>query len=180
VAHGTCSPRISDQGWGRGPQPAINVNWIDAQEYVGWLSRVTGKQYRLLTEAEWEYAARGGRSTYFSYGNDDLELDQYAWYASKDSDRQSHPVGKKKSNAFGLYDVHGNVSEWVEDCYHENFRDAPLDGTAWASINCNRHVIRGGSFLQRARMLRSSSRDWLTFDKRNYDTGIRIGRSLGP
>jgi formylglycine-generating enzyme required for sulfatase activity len=179
VAHGDCTPDISDRGWGRGRQPVINVTWKDAQQYVAWLQRMTGKNYRLLTEAEWEYAARAGRTTHFSFGNDDGELDQYAWYET-DPDRQSHPVGQKKPNRFGLYDMHGNVSEWVEDCYHEHYRDAAPDGSAWTGGNCNRRVVRGGSWVQRARMLRSAARDWANFDKWSDSVGIRVGRSLAP
>jgi formylglycine-generating enzyme required for sulfatase activity len=179
VAYGDCAPDISDRGWGRGRQPAINVSWKDAQQYVAWLKRVTGKSYRLLTEAEWEYAARAGRTTHFFFGNDDAELDQYAWY-EVDPRRQTQPVGQKKPNRFGLHDMHGNVSEWVEDCYHEHYRDTAPDGSAWTAGNCNRRVIRGGSWLQRARMLRSAARDWENFDKWSDSTGIRVGRSLAP
>jgi formylglycine-generating enzyme required for sulfatase activity len=178
VTHGDCASDITDQGWGRGRQPVINVSWRDVKQYVAWLGRITGKDYGLLTEAQWEYAGRAGQPTHFSFGNDDAQLDQYAWFAL-DADRRPHPVGEKKSNALGLYDMHGNVSEWVEDCYSDNYRNAPSDGSAWNSGSCVRRVIRGGSWLQRARMLRSASRDWLDVDKRSYDTGFRVGRSLG-
>jgi formylglycine-generating enzyme required for sulfatase activity len=177
VTHGDCTADVSDQGWERGRQPAINVTWKDAKQYAAWLSRVTGRDYRLLTEAEWEYAARAGRSTHFSFGNDDGELDQYAWYAAN-SEQRAHQVGEKRPNRFGLYDMHGNVAEWVEDCYHENYRDADPDGAAWTTANCNRRVVRGGSWQQRARALRSAARDWATADKWSDIVGIRLGRSL--
>jgi formylglycine-generating enzyme required for sulfatase activity len=179
VAYGDCASDTSDRGWGRGRQPAINVSWKDAQQYVAWLRRMTGKSYRLLTEAEWEYAARAGRTTHFSFGNDDAELDQYAWYEA-DPDRRAHPVAQKKPNRFGLHDMHGNVSEWVEDCYHDHYRDVAPDGSAWTAGNCNRRVVRGGSWLQRARMLRSAARDWANLDKWSDAIGIRVGRSLAP
>jgi formylglycine-generating enzyme required for sulfatase activity len=179
VAISNCTPGISDEGWGRARQPVVNVTWRDAQQYVGWLRRITGKDYHLLTEAQWEYAARARAPTFFSFGNDDAQLDQFAWYAS-DAEHRSHPVGRKKPNAFGLYDMHGNVSEWVEDCYSDNYQTAPADGSARTSGNCSRRVIRGGSWLQRARMLRSSARDWLELDKAHPDTGFRVSRQLIP
>ena len=183
VAHGDCTPVTNDNGWGRGRQPVINVSWKDAKQYVAWLGRITGKDYRLLTEAEWEYAARAnppaGHTTHFSFGNDDAVLDQYAWFAL-DSDGQPHPVGEKKPSRFQLYDMHGNVSEWVEDCYQDNYRDADPNGAAWTGGNCTHRVIRGGSWVQRARMLRSAARDWWNFDKGSDSIGIRVGRSLPP
>ena len=177
VAYGDCSPDVADE-WGRGAQPVNNVSWKDAQTYVAWLKRITGKDYRLLTEAEWEYAARAQHSaaqTHFSFGNDDAELDQYAWYEAN-SERQPHPVGLKKPNVFGLFDMHGNVAEWVQDCYHDSYDAAPSDGSAWPAWNCVRNVIRGGSYLDRPRMLRSSAREWS--DKPTYSIGVRVARSL--
>ena len=182
AANGGCPAGIRDQGWGRGTQPVINVSWKDAQQYVAWLNRVTGAHYQLLSEAQWEYAARAGSRTYFSYGNDDAQLDKYAWFAADaagptDVERHSHPVGQKMANAFGLFDTQGNASEWVEDCYHENYQGAPSDGSPWTTANCLRHVIRGGSFLQNARQLRTASRDWHE-DKGSYDLGFRVARRL--
>jgi formylglycine-generating enzyme required for sulfatase activity len=105
-------------------QPAININWSEVKKYVKWLSGVTGQQYRLLTEAEWEYVARAGRTGPYSFGDDASTLGEYAWY-SENSAGQTHPVGEKKPNAFGLYDMAGNVWQWVEDCYHDNYNEAP-------------------------------------------------------
>jgi formylglycine-generating enzyme required for sulfatase activity len=173
VTYGDCPQSIPDK-WGRGEQPVINVSWKDAQQYVAWLQRVTGKKYRLLTESEWEYAAAAQRSktpTYFSFGNDDGELEKYAWYAA-DLTKRTHPVGQKRPNDFGLYDMHGNVSEWVEDCFRENYRDVQSTGP------CNRHVIRGGSYVDKSKMLRAAARDWS--DKASPTLGIRVGRSLTP
>ena len=149
---------------------------------MAWLDRVTGAGYQLLTEAQWEYAARAGSLTYFSFGNDDAQLAKYAWYSADaagpaDVERHSHPVGQKLPNKFGLFDMQGNVSEWVEDCYHATYQGAPADGSAWTAPNCLRHVIRGGFFLQNARQLRTASRDWHE-DKGSYDLGFRVARQL--
>ena len=120
VDHGDCAPIAVDPSTSA-MQPVVNVSWKDAQTYVGWLKRITGKDYRLPTEAQWEYAARGQRSpakTYYFFGNDEAELDQYAWY-SDNADDKPHEVKGKKPNPFGLFDIYGNVAEWVEDCYHD-------------------------------------------------------------
>ena len=115
-----------------------------------WLSSVTGKPYRLLTEAEWEYAAGTGKTTLYFFGNDDAMLDQYSWYGVN-AQSQAHPVGsEKKPNPFGLSDMYGNVAEWVEDCYHEGYRGAPADGSAWKTGDCTHRVVRGGYWLSRA------------------------------
>jgi len=180
ATHGDCNPNIRAGGWGRLNQPAINVSWNDAQTYVAWLSRITGKTYRLLTEAQWEYAARATKPTYYSFGNDDGMLEQYAWY-SANSQAQTHEVGQKKPNLFGLYDMHGNVSEWVEDCHRDGYQGAPIDGSAWRSEdNCIRRVVRGGSWLYGAKPLRSASRDWAPPDTGKDDIGFRVARVLAP
>jgi formylglycine-generating enzyme required for sulfatase activity len=111
VAAGAC-PKVPDMSWGRDNRPVINVSWDDAKQYTAWLSRITGKNYRLLTETEWEYAARAGSETRFSFGDDETQLDQHAWY-SRNSNVKTQPVGEKRPNAFGLHDMHGNVLEWV-------------------------------------------------------------------
>jgi formylglycine-generating enzyme required for sulfatase activity len=182
AANGGCPKGIGDHGWGRMSQPMINVSWKDAQQYVVWLNRVTGAEYQLLSESQWEYAARAGSDTYFSFGNDDAELPKYAWYAADaagaaDIEGHPHAVGQKIPNKFGLFDMQGNVSEWVEDCYHASYQGAPADGSPWTDPDCRRHVIRGGSYLQNARQLRTASRDWHE-DKGNYDIGFRIARRL--
>jgi len=180
AAHGDCDPQISDGGFGRGRQPVINVTWDDAQRYVAWLSRMTGKPYRLLTEAEWEYAARSGTTTAYSFGDDPAMLDQYAWY-SWNSGGRPHPVGERKPNAFGLYDMHGNVFQWVEDCYHDSYKGAPKDGSAWiAEGRCHRRVVRGGSWGLDPELLRSARRDGNYPGYRNNVLGFRVARALGP
>ena len=177
VAHGDCRGDIS-AAWGRDQQPVINLTWLDTKRYVEWLSSVTGKPYRLLTEAEWEYAAGTGKTTLYFFGNDDAMLDQYSWYGLN-SQNQAHVVGTtKKANPFGLSDMYGNVAEWVEDCYHDGYRGAPSDGSAWTTGDCTHRVVRGGYWLSRAAGLRSTSRDWAHFDKSADSTGMRVARTL--
>ena len=179
VAHGDCDPGISDSGFGRGPQPVINITWDDARHYVAWLARMTGKPYRLLTEAEWEYAARAGTTTAYSFGNDPAQLGQYGWY-NANSGSGPHPVGEKKPNALGLYDMQGDVWEWVEDCFHGNYEGAPADGSPWTSGPCSYRVLRGGSWYSAPELLRSAHREWRSNDNRSDNRGFRVARSLAP
>jgi formylglycine-generating enzyme required for sulfatase activity len=179
ASHGDCSSQISAGGWNRGQQPAINITWQDAERYVQWLSDVTGKKYRLLSEAEWEYAAGVTKPTLYFFGNDDSMLDQYGWY-EVNANGQTHPVGGKAANPFGLKDMYGNVSEWVEDCYHDGYRGAPSDGSAWVTGDCSHRVVRGGDWLAHASSLRSTSRDWFNYDQRRDTTGLRVARTLAP
>ena len=146
VDAGGC-PILEDEGWGRGTMPALNVNWNDAKRYVAWLAKLTGKPYRLPSEAEWEYAARGGTTTLFPFGDNEAHLHEHAWYEENSgitavheldgvqlrntTGRKSHPVGKKRPNGFGLHDVLGNVMEWVEDYWHGSYLGAPTDGSVW-------------------------------------------------
>jgi formylglycine-generating enzyme required for sulfatase activity len=179
VAAGACS-YASDVTLGRGDRPVIWVSWDDAKRYVDWLSRISGKEYRLLTEAEWEYAARAGRQTRFSFGDDEAQLDQHAWYKSN-SETKTQPVGKKAANAFGLYDMHGNVDEWVKDTWHENYEDAPTDGSPWVKDgDVNERVVRGGHWLSDSQHLRAASRRWLTAGGRDGVLGFRLARTLNP
>jgi formylglycine-generating enzyme required for sulfatase activity len=178
VTHGGCN-LISAGSWGRGQQPVINVSWLEAQRYLQWLSAVTGKTYRLLSEAEWEYVAGVNKRTLYFFGNDDAMLDRYAWY-EPNADSRAHPVGGKLPNPFGLKDAYGNVSEWVEDCYHDDYRRAPTDGSAWLSGDCTHRVVRGGDWLARASSLRSTSRDWFYYDQGRDTTGVRVARTLAP
>jgi formylglycine-generating enzyme required for sulfatase activity len=181
VAHGGCPAEgVAGANFGRGRQPVINVNWEDAKKFVEWLSKRTGRTYRLLTEAEWEYAARAGTTTRYSFGDEIAALGDHAWFG-ENSGSHPHPVGEKKPNAFGLHDMHGNVSEWVEDCYHEGYHGAPTDGSIWAA-NCiydPRRVHRGGSWNYRPDLLRSAGRD-SSSDARNDNIGFRVGRTLNP
>ena len=177
VTYGDC-PRVGDSSFGRGPRPVINVTWDDAQLYVAWLSRMTGKTYRLLTEAEWEYAARAGSPSRFPFGDDEAELAKYAWYAPNSGSR-THDVGQKLPNAFGLYDMLGNVWEWTEDCYGP-YTSAPTDGAANTSGDCSRHVVRGGSWYYNQQNLRSATRDKNAVDNRFNSLGFRVARTLNP
>ena len=157
---GGCAHRPDDQGWGRGNRPVVDVSWHDAQEYVRWLSGRTGRWYRLLSESQWEYVARAGTTTRYWWGDDigrnraNCEGCGSRWDA-----RQTAPVGSFSPNAFGLHDVHGNVWEWVEDCYDNNFYvGAPSDGSAWVWGGCDRRGIRGGSWESLPRYLRAANR----------------------
>ncbi len=158
VAGGGCNGyRPEDEGWGRGRRPVINVSWDDAQSYVQWLSRNTGKTYRLPTEAEWEYAARGGTRTEYWWGNDVGHNNANCnGCGSQWDNNMTAPVGSFRANPFGLYEMLGNVYQWCQDCY---------DG------NCGERVIRGGSWSYNPRILRSADRSWITADGRN-DTSV--------
>jgi formylglycine-generating enzyme required for sulfatase activity len=139
---------------------------------------MTGKTYRLLTEAEWEYAARAGSPSRFPFGDDEAELAKYAWYAA-DSGSRTHDVGQKLPNAFGLYDMLGNVWEWTEDCYGP-YTSAPTDGAAKTGGDCSRHVVRGGSWYYNQQNLRSATRDKNAVDNRFNSLGFRVARTLNP
>jgi len=169
--HG-CSHKPDDEGWGRGNQPVINVSWSDAQEYVSWLSQRTGKPYRLLSEAEWEYAARGGAGTEYWWGDEsDASLANFASEAPK-------VVGGYRANPFGLHDMHGNVEEWTEDCPH-SYDGATSDGSAWVTGKCLGRVIRGGSWLGRdGAEMRSSARSRSDPSARYMTLGFRLARAL--
>jgi formylglycine-generating enzyme required for sulfatase activity len=174
--------QISDSGWGSGNRPVMNVSWDDAMLYVAWLSRMTGKSYRLLTEAEWEYAARGqtaitAESTPYAFGNDAAKLGDYAWYRIN-SNGTTQDVGKKLPNAFGLHDMHGNVKEWVEDCYAENYNGALADGSTRAGGDCSARVLRGGSWSSIPGFLRSAARDRSDAALRDQIFGFRVARTL--
>ncbi len=181
VADAGVRHRPADQGWGRGKRPVINVSWQDAQDYIAWLNRKTGQNYRLLTEAEWEYAARAGQGEKrFSWGDDPdyRQLEQHAWYTAN-STGKTQPVGQKLANAFGLHDLHGNVAEWVEDTYRADYDAVPADGSAHTegSRGAGR-VLRGASWLDMSRSLRTAARDRITPDHRSYKIGFRIARNL--
>ena len=154
--------RPDDRGWGRGRRPVINVSQEDAKAHAAWLSTQTGKTYRLPSEAEWEYAARSGTETAYSWG-DEIGVNRANGRdsGSKWSNRQTSPVGSFDPNGFGLYDMHGNVCEWVEDCWHDNYEGAPSDGSAWTSGGDGYGaVVRGGSWAYYPRALRSALRTW--------------------
>ena len=189
---GGCDWYPPDEDWGRGRRPVINVSWQDAQQYVAWLSSRTGERYRLLSEAEWEYAARAGTTTPFHTGPTlSPELANYnggltyAGGASGIYRRRTVPVGSYPANEFGLHDVHGNVWEWVEDCWHGDYDGAPNDGSARgdarARARCNWRVVRGGAWFYDPRLLRSAYRSWNFAGNRSSEFGgFRVARTLGP
>ena len=180
VAGGGCRRRPHDGGWGRGWQPVVNVSWLDAQQYVAWLSRRTNRRYRLLTEAEWEYAARAGTDARYWWGDQPGRGEaNCADCGSKWDGRQAAPIGRFAPNPFGLYDMHGNVAEWVEDCYHDRLRDASPDGRAWSgcSASAESRVVRGGAWYGSARSMRSSYRTSATVDHLDNGIGFRVART---
>src|SRR5262244_934609 len=170
-----------DQGWGRGRRPVINVSWEDAVAYANWLSKMTGKRYRLPTESEWEYAARsGGKDEIWAGTSDEKELANYAVFAAKSQNRTAS-VGGKKPNGRGLHDMSGNVFEWVEDCVHGNYTNAPTDGSAWLEPEggeCGLRVVRGGSWDSDPVDLRASDRNWFDADYRFSDVGFRLAQDV--
>ena len=178
VSVGGCT-RASDSFFGRDRKPVINVTWDNAQQYVLWFSKMTGRHYRLLSEAEWEYAARAGTTTAYYWGD---EIGQgnanCASCGSKLSDSGTAPVGSFKPNAFGLYDMLGNVWQWVADCFHRNYNGAPTDGSASTSGDCIRRVLRGGSWSPSPQTLRSAGRLANPPDARFYNLGFRVARTL--
>jgi formylglycine-generating enzyme required for sulfatase activity len=191
VAARGCNYQPSDQGWGRGSQPVINILWDDAQEYVIWLSRVTGRTYRLLSEAEREYVARAGTTTAYwwgdsfdaaqancAIGNRERSSASSGGLQKLAATEQTLPVRSFAPNPWGLYQVHGNVYDWVEDCWHDNYDGAPSDGSAWLSESCSGHVLRGGAFSRRAQTARSASRMWVGSSNRVIYMSVRVARTL--
>jgi len=191
-----CVP-VSDSGYGTGRKPVINISWDEATRYVEWLARVTGKPYRLLTEAEWEYAARAGSQTVYSFGDDERKLCDHANFADltlrevapagwrtsdacKDGQSATARVGSYSANAFELFDMHGNVNEWTADCYVNSYEGAPKDGTFRQTSDCKLRVARGGSWDYVPQFLRAANRFRNSSDDRNDTLGFRVGRSLLP
>lgn len=158
--------------------PVEQVSWDDIQEFITKLNQKTGQNYRLPSEAEWEYAARAGTTTEWSHGNDESKLGKYSWYR-QNSGGKSHSVGQKLPNAFGLFDMHGNVWEWTQDCWHQTYAGAPTDGSAWTT-GCaeNIRMLRGGSWVIDSLDLRSADRDRVSPDYRNGYIGFRLARDL--
>ncbi len=186
VNEGGCGGyRPDDEGWGRGKRPVVNISFGNAKAYVAWLSGKAGKPYRLLSEAQWEYAARAGSTTPFAFGatlsprvaNFDSRVDGSG---APDPDRQkTAPVGTFPANAFGLHDMHGNVAEWVEDCWNENYTAAsPTDGSAWLDGDCNGRVVRGGSWEEYQGDLRSAARTANGVNDAFYTDGLRVARDF--
>ena len=173
----------NERGHARPRHPVVNVYWEGAQHFVQWLSRRTGQAYRLPTESEWEYAARAGTATAYSWG-DDIGLNRAHCRAcgGQGDPHWSVPVGSFPANAWGLHDMHGNVREWTQDCWNESYQGAPSDGTAWESGVCHWHVYRGGGFLSAGRLgrleLRAAYRHAGGASARDH--GFRVARTLTP
>lgn len=193
--------------------PVDSVSWYDAQEFCQKLSEITGKKYKLPSEAQWEYACRAGSQTEYYFGDDENQLSDYAWYGNNSgkskldtfnlfqthpssyydkimkNEPQSHQVGLKKRNSWGLYDMYGNLYEWCEDDWHENYHNAPTDGTAWidndnsnCSQNSNKKVVRGGSWYHRSEECRSANRSYIIggncYDRYGFRVICELGRTL--
>lgn len=183
VADGGCNHDPDDQGWGRGTRPVINVTWNDAQEYVQWLSTQSGENYRLPSEAEWEFAARAGTTGRYHTGNC-IDTDQANFQGGAPAPlcpggvfrEETTPVATFPANNWGLYDMHGNVWEWVQDCWNTSYNGAPDDGSAWDSGDCSRAVLRGGSWSMGGRSIRSATRAYDQRDVRIQYRGFRVAR----
>ena len=183
-----------------GTHPAVCLSWDDAKAYVNWLAKNTGKPYRLLTESEWEYAARGrttpGSYPRFWFGNDEKDLCRYGngadqktrdsvpgakgWTIAPCNDGYAYtsPAGRFVANEFGLHDMFGNALQWTADCYHDSYKGVPADGSAWITGDCSRRVLRGGSWNDDPRYLRAAIRLRNSTDDRNLSIGFRVGRTL--
>lgn len=197
IADGGCAGyRASDQGWGRGTRPVVNVSWEDADQYVSWLSRKTGQIYRLPSEAEWEYAARAGTATARYWGESEAEQCRYANGADRSAEREypdwavapcqdghvhTAPIdGGFAPNDWGLQHMLGNVLEWTADCRNDNYVGAPSDGGAWTRNCSGELVLRGGAWSSRPKYLRSAARFYARMDLRKRDIGFRVARTLEP
>lgn len=159
-------------------RPVETVSWKEVQEFVVKMNEMEGTdKYRLPSEAEWEYGCRAGTKTSYFFGEDESKLDEYAWYAGN-SGSKTHPVGQKNPNSWDLYDMHGNVWEWVQDKWRNNYEGAPSDGSAWEDENSPARVRRGGCWRYNARSCRSASRSGRNADGCNFDVGFRLLRNL--
>jgi len=169
----------SDEGLGRGKHPTINISWKDAQNYCKWITNKTSKEYRLPTEAEWEYACRAGTTTKWSFGDNEGELENYAW-SSANSNRRTHEVATKKENPLGLFDMHGNVREWCQDDWIDNYSKTPRDGKAYKKVIpfINRKVLRGGAWLYNPIYTRSANRSYWSSTSGGFTIGFRLFRTL--
>lgn len=176
VVAGACDRNVADdEGWGRGRRP-VNVSWENAQKFLEWLGTETGEEYRLPSEAEWEYVARAGTTTRYHFG-DEISKRQANYGGNVD---KAVLVGSYPANAFGLHDVHGNVWEWVADCWNDSYFDAPSDGSAWMTGDCGQRVVRGGSWVNDAGTLRSALRYSLENGYWSNGVGFRVARTIDP
>jgi formylglycine-generating enzyme required for sulfatase activity len=178
-AKATKRPLPNDEGWGRGNQPVINVSWRDAVAYTTWLKNETGQPYRLPSEAEWEYAARGGTLTTYWWGNElKPNIAACAGCGSPYDGKKPAPVGIFPANGWGLHDMTGNVDEWVADCYADNYQLAPIDGSAYKEKACKNRVMRGGSWFEIDRLIRPASRYRHPVDSKRNSWGFRVALDI--
>ena len=178
-ARATGRPVPDDMGWGRGQRPVINVSWEAASAYAGWLSAQTGKRYRLPTEAEWEYAAAGGNYGFYWWGYSFEEGHANCFDCGvRWSGKSTAPVGSFKANPYGLYDALGNVMEWVQDCYHDSYQGAPVNGSAWVEPGCRERVARGGAFNKPGDSLKLMNRSHYPADEGLFMLGFRLVREV--
>ena len=177
----TGRPLPEDEGWGRERHPVINVSWEDAMDYATWLSQTTGFRYRLPTESEWEYAARNmGKDEIWAGTSEQERLAAYAWFNTNSTGR-TQPVGTQQTNGLGLHDMSGNVWEWVQDCWHDDYQHAPTNGSAWLEANdgsCGTRVRRGGGWTNAPMSLRSSFRNGYSADSRSIQIGFRLAQDV--
>ena len=173
-----CQALPDDHKWGRGRHPVMNINFSEAEDFVRWLSRKTGHVYRLPTEAEWEYAARGGTSTAYSWGDEVGSDNANCRTCAPTKSHKTFPVGSYKPNPFGLYDVHGNVWEWVQDCWYPSHEGAPADGSARLADTCKYRTTRSGSWYYVSTNVRSTYRARFNPRAFSYGIGLRVLREL--
>jgi formylglycine-generating enzyme required for sulfatase activity len=169
-----CSFRPSDPTSSSEWKPVTNIEWAEAKVYVEWLSRATGKPYRLLSESEREYVARAGTTTAFWWGDSFIDLVEERQIAGTNSPPPRPPL----PNPWGIYEVHGSVYDWVEDCWHDTYQDAPADGSAWIEGDCSRHVLRGGSLSRAVQTRRAAARIWFGSSNRMHYMSVRVARTL--
>lgn len=193
LKEGGCKERVQKDIWGRGKQPLLYVSWDDAQEYLDWITKFSGRRYRLLSEAEWEYAARAGTKTAYAWGAEigkgnancgdcGVQWEKYAYTVPVGPNTilsRTIPVGSFQPNKFGLFDMHGNVEEWVEDCWIAGYEGSPLDGSARTySASCGTRVSRGGSWMSLPSALRSAARSDSIAGVRSITWGFRVARDI--
>ena len=176
LSEGGCQYRPGDSGQGRGPRPASDLDWNDAKAYLAWLSRKTGKVYRLPSEAEWEYAARAGTKTAYYWGSAFEKERANCVGCTINALNKAVATGTFPPNAFGLFDMAGNAAEWVEDCWSDNYKTVPKDGSAFTKPDCRERVLRGGSFNNDQRYVRTAARFKYDYDVRYYTNGFRVLR----
>ncbi|MBL4614631.1 MAG: formylglycine-generating enzyme family protein [Magnetovibrio sp.] len=176
---GACgAKRPDDHAWGTGLRPVINITWHEAKLYLDWLSKKTGKTYRFPTEAEWEYAARAGTEGEYSWGDKIGKARANCRDCGAKISHKSQPVDSFKANPWGLYNMHGNVWEWTEDCWNKTYVGAPNDGSAWLQGDCRQRVMRSGSWYYFSKNLRSSWRAKNHAQVKSYGIGFRVLREL--